>query len=51
MQQITRLVTTTPMPGAVEIDVLGLSGYAAKATAAAEESTAVEHEDLDTAQC
>ena len=36
--------------GAVEVDVAALSGYAAKAKAAAQERAAVEPEELETAQ-
>ena len=48
MQQISESDTDTQ--GAFEVDVVALSGYAAKAAAAAEERAAVKPEELETAQ-
>ena len=47
MQQISE--SDADAQGAVEVDVVALSGYAAKAAAAAEESAAVGTDELETA--
>ena len=48
MQQISE--SDADALGAVEVDVAAISGYAAKAAAAAQERAAVEPEELETAQ-
>ena len=48
MQQISE--SDADAQGAVAIDVAAMSGYAAKAAAAAQERAAMEPEELETAQ-